>query len=105
MVTGPDRWDGGELPGNPGERPRIPSPRSAAEDRGPLPDPPPLPVRDPVSDSVSPLPEAGSGAEPPAPVPLPDPAPAPPHRVLKSLLGAWALSACSPRRRPPSRRI
>ncbi|MFD5392647.1 zf-HC2 domain-containing protein [Streptomyces sp. NPDC127097] len=95
-MKGPDEWDGRELPGSPGERPRIPSPRSAAEDHGPLPDTPPVPVHDPASDTVEPLPAAGPGSEPPAaPQPLPDPDPARPHRVLKSLLGAWALAACS----------
>ncbi|GAA3262033.1 hypothetical protein GCM10010493_40780 [Streptomyces lavendulae subsp. grasserius] len=34
---------------------------------------------------------AGDDLEPPEPAP----APPPPHRVLKSLLGAWALAACS----------
>lgn len=95
-MKGPDEWDGRELPGSPGERPRIPSPRSAAEDHGPLPDTPPVPVHDPASDTVETLPAAGPGSEPPAaPQPLPDPDPARPHRVLKSLLGAWALAACS----------
>ncbi|GAA5611045.1 hypothetical protein Spla01_02192 [Streptomyces platensis] len=94
-MTGPDEWDGRELPGSPGERPRIPSPRSAAEDHGPLPDTPPVPVHDPASDTVEALPDAGPGSEPPALQPLPDPDPARPHRVLKSLLGAWALAACS----------
>ncbi|GGN59468.1 hypothetical protein GCM10012285_56590 [Streptomyces kronopolitis] len=90
-MNGPDEWDGRELPSSPGERPRIPSPRTAAEDHGPLPDAPPAPAPDP--DGGFP-PEAA--AEPPAaPVILPAPAGAPPHRVLKSLLGAWALSACS----------
>ncbi|MFI0904160.1 zf-HC2 domain-containing protein [Streptomyces sioyaensis] len=96
-MNGPDEWDGRELPGSPGERPRIPSPRSAAEDRGPLPDAPPLPVAEPDSlDGTSRAPEAVDGTEPPvAPVILPAPAGAPPHRILKSLLGAWALAACS----------
>ncbi|MFI9260510.1 zf-HC2 domain-containing protein [Streptomyces sioyaensis] len=89
-MNGPDEWDGRELPGSPGERPRIPSPRAAAEDRGPLPDAPPLPVAEP---------DGPDGTEPPvapiAPVILPAPAGAPPHRILKSLLGAWALAACS----------
>ncbi|MEU6928424.1 zf-HC2 domain-containing protein [Streptomyces sp. 2RAF24] len=50
--------------------PRIPGPRWAADDHADL---------------------TGS-----TPAPDPDPAPEPlPHRVLKSLLGAWALSACS----------
>ncbi|BDM72784.1 hypothetical protein HEK616_62710 [Streptomyces nigrescens] len=186
-MNGPDEWDGPELPSGPGERPRIPAPRPAAEDRGPLPDatpappPPPEPLAPPVppAPSVPPAPpvvpvplrdpaadasgapsgdptsdpsgdlsrdpvdgagEAGSAddagntggvggtgdradaeappADPPRadapcehssrapeaepmtdpaapPAPLPGPAPVPPHRVLKSLLGAWALSACS----------
>lgn len=52
--------------------PRIPGPRWAADDH---------------ADLTPPAPQA---------VPDPDPAPEPlPHRVLKSLLGAWALSACS----------
>ncbi|MGW4006681.1 zf-HC2 domain-containing protein, partial [Streptomyces nigra] len=51
----------------PGRPPRIPVPRASVEDTGrPLPD----------------LPDA--------------PVPALEHRVLKSLLGAWALAACSP---------
>lgn len=51
----------------PGRPPRIPVPRASVEDTGrPLPD----------------LPDA--------PVPVLE------HRVLKSLLGAWALAACSP---------
>ncbi|WP_435223479.1 zf-HC2 domain-containing protein [Streptomyces sp. Tue6028] len=55
--------------GQPGGPPRIPLPRSSVEDTGlPLPDPAP--------------------ATAPAPLVLD-------HRVLKSLLGAWALAACS----------
>ncbi|MGW7487883.1 zf-HC2 domain-containing protein [Streptomyces sp. NPDC054786] len=96
-MNGPDEWDGQELPGGPGERPRIPSPRTAAEDRGPLPDAPPVPVRDPMKDTGGgpSEPEAERVTELTAPAPLAVPAPAPPHRILKSLLGAWALSACS----------
>ncbi|MFE1766078.1 zf-HC2 domain-containing protein [Streptomyces angustmyceticus] len=96
-MNGPDEWDDHELPSSPGERPRIPSPRTAAEDLGPLPDAQPAPVRDPVQDTGGGPrePEAEPVTEPPAPVPLPASAPAPPHKVLKSLLGAWALSACS----------
>lgn len=102
-----------------GGRPRIPSPRTAAEDDGPLPDAPsptvhpyapeppapeaPAPASpEPASPApASPEPatapaDAGSGPAhtlaPPGPVPSPAP---PPHRVLKSLLGAWALAACS----------
>ncbi|MFE5816655.1 maleylpyruvate isomerase N-terminal domain-containing protein [Streptomyces sp. NPDC056479] len=54
---------------SPDQPPRIPLPRASVEDTGrPLPDPP---------------------APRPAPLALE-------HRVLKSLLGAWALAACSP---------
>ncbi|MEU6991494.1 zf-HC2 domain-containing protein [Streptomyces sp. NPDC046465] len=66
-MTGADRPDDG-TEGEPHETeatPRIPMPRSSIEDTG-------RPVPDP----------------PPAPLLLE-------HRVLKSLLGAWALSACS----------
>ncbi|MFH8609286.1 zf-HC2 domain-containing protein [Streptomyces sp. NPDC018029] len=75
-MTGADRpepLDGPDGPGPDrpdGTAPRIPPPRASLEDTGqPLPD-------------------------------LPDPPPAPAplvleHRVLKSLLGAWALAACS----------
>nr|WP_051338152.1 zf-HC2 domain-containing protein [Streptomyces flavidovirens] len=55
----------------------MPSPRAAADNREvlePAPPPPPLP---------------------PPPLPPPSSAPALSHGVLKSLLGAWALSACS----------
>ncbi|MFC9845824.1 MDMPI N domain containing protein [Streptomyces sp. NPDC060223] len=65
---GPDRPESAqdEVPEGP---PRIPLPRTSVEDTG-------LPL----------------------PTPVPAPAPAPlvlDHRVLKSLLGAWALAACS----------
>ncbi|MFE1770421.1 zf-HC2 domain-containing protein [Streptomyces sp. NPDC059008] len=110
-MNGPGEWDGRELPGGPGERPRIPGPRAAAEDRGPLPDPPAAPAGDPTGDAGAAAiprqdsPRVNSPREPEAepvtdpataPAPLPTPTPAPPHRVLKSLLGAWALAACSP---------
>ncbi|MGV9575631.1 zf-HC2 domain-containing protein [Streptomyces sp. NPDC003509] len=66
--------------GRDGEKPverRIPGPRPAADDRETLP---------PVLSGV---PEP---AKPPEPGP---PGPPLPHEVLKSLLGAWALAACS----------
>ncbi|MFJ8671198.1 zf-HC2 domain-containing protein [Streptomyces sp. NPDC093589] len=130
-MNGPDEWDGPQPAGGPGERPRIPSPRTAAEDQGPLPDAPPPPAPDatsgarPASDAMSdstrtptsgPEPDAGRepdraepGADEPGaddepgtlPAPVPPPravqaaSAAPPHKVLKSLLGAWALAACS----------
>lgn len=78
---GDGQGDGGDA-GGPGsasrgsgapepDRPRIPTPRASVEDDG------------------RPLP-ALAGPEDPAPVPLDLP-----HGVLKSLLGAWALAACS----------
>ncbi|MFK0292958.1 zf-HC2 domain-containing protein [Streptomyces sp. NPDC090442] len=100
-MRGPDEWDGRERPGGPGERPRIPAPRPAAEDHGPLP-PVPHPTPGPVPDHVpshdvpaeyesddDPVTGADTGPRRPPPA-------APSHKVLKSLLGAWALSACSP---------
>ncbi|MFK4065920.1 zf-HC2 domain-containing protein, partial [Streptomyces sp. NPDC029674] len=65
--TEPDRT------GPDGTAPRIPTPRASIEDTG------------------QPLPDLADPPEPP-------PGPAPlvlEHRVLKSLLGAWALAACS----------
>ncbi|MFB6814257.1 zf-HC2 domain-containing protein [Streptomyces sp. NPDC056347] len=82
----------GERPGQEGQdglrnARRIPAPRFAADDLDlammPLPSVPPLPGPVPPPDT--------------APVPSPPlrPEPEPPHRVLKALLGAWALAACS----------
>ncbi|MEU1195434.1 MDMPI N domain containing protein [Streptomyces sp. NPDC005813] len=66
---GPGSPEHGGAAGPPGGPPRIPLPRSSVEDTGlPLPDP--------------------DTATAPAPLVLD-------HRVLKSLLGAWALAACS----------
>lgn len=70
-ANGPDRFDPYEEEpegtGGPADRPWIPTPRASVEDTGrPLPD-----------------------------VPAADP-PVLEHHVLKSLLGAWALAACSP---------
>ncbi|WP_435846523.1 zf-HC2 domain-containing protein [Streptomyces chrestomyceticus] len=70
-----------------GGRPRIPSPRTAAEDNGTLPDATPQ-TTEPYA------PELPAPEPPTAPTSAPASAP-PPHRVLKSLLGAWALAACS----------
>lgn len=136
-MNGPEDWDrygphgpeGADHPfPGPGERPRIPAPRSAAEDEGPLPDLhlPPHPDRSSGSGNVPARPgdgdddddpPAGSGApgdseadgpgkdaadgaasaDDTGPGPLPGTGlPEPPHAVLKSLLGAWALAACSP---------
>ncbi|MFF6774111.1 maleylpyruvate isomerase N-terminal domain-containing protein [Streptomyces sp. NPDC012637] len=87
--------------------PRIPGPRPAADDHADLtspPDPSPFAASSPFADDVY-----GDGplAEAPEPETAPDLPAAPeareapelldlPHRTLKSLLGAWALSACSP---------
>ncbi|GAA0489105.1 zf-HC2 domain-containing protein [Streptomyces olivaceiscleroticus] len=105
-----------------GERPRIPAPRRPAEDQGPLPDVRvPRPEPDPPAERDAPKNDANnannadspdgansadspdSGAEHAATqkdgTTDQDPAgtdrPEPPHAVLKSLLGAWALAACS----------
>ncbi|BBC34169.1 hypothetical protein SGFS_054630 [Streptomyces graminofaciens] len=66
---------GSEAGGGP---PRIPLPRASVEDTGlPLPEPGPLgPLPDPPPVALVPLVLE--------------------HRVLKALLGAWALAACSP---------
>ncbi|MDN3023321.1 zf-HC2 domain-containing protein [Streptomyces sp. S.PB5] len=73
--NGPNTPSGsGTTPDRPDEPPRIPLPRASVEDTGrPLPalETPPAPPT------------------PPAPLVLE-------HPVLKSLLGAWALAACSP---------
>ncbi|MFD7715919.1 zf-HC2 domain-containing protein [Streptomyces sp. NPDC059814] len=66
---------------------RIPGPRAAADDFDlghATPPPSPPPASQP--ESVPPQPQAG----PPGPPSL-----VLPHRVLKALLGAWALAACS----------
>ncbi|MFJ3892976.1 zf-HC2 domain-containing protein [Streptomyces sp. NPDC090083] len=65
---GSDEGSRGEAGG--GEPPRIPMPRASVEDSG------------------RPLPDLDAAATRPAPLMLE-------HRVLKALLGAWALAACS----------
>ncbi|MFG2194543.1 maleylpyruvate isomerase family mycothiol-dependent enzyme [Streptomyces sp. NPDC048639] len=89
---GPDRPDEPES-GSAEERPRIPPPRAAAEDRGPLPDPesvmPPAPPSLPQPTPLPVPPEPEVPAQKATPVIPFD------HKILKSLLGAWALSACS----------
>ncbi|MFD7028311.1 zf-HC2 domain-containing protein [Streptomyces sp. NPDC059917] len=73
----------------------IPGPRDAADDWERLPTAlaplPPVPAATPPVDEPEPAPSPSP--EPPAPV---APMPPPTHAVLKSLLGAWALAACSP---------
>ncbi|MCT9093053.1 zf-HC2 domain-containing protein [Streptomyces sp. ASQP_92] len=114
---------GGPVPDD-GNAPRIPSPRAAGDDLTAgerdggatfVPAPreaggsgPPGPGRrsvpepEPAAGPPSrPEPEPPSAAEPEVPVPEPVPqetaplAGPPSHTVLKSLLGAWALAACS----------
>jgi len=93
-TAGPGDTSG--IPSEPDGPPRIPTPRSAAEDTSGWPGP------------LMPLPEPADPAEPadpPAADPpadrqpgtaRPDTAPPPSHDVLRSLLGAWALTACAP---------
>ncbi|MFD3718760.1 zf-HC2 domain-containing protein [Streptomyces sp. NPDC058674] len=89
-MSGPAEWpgDGYRRPDGPA---RIPGPRGPADDLDPQ-HAPRMP---------EPLPESPPGP-PPLPEPAPEPAPEaarvvlrPTHAVLKSLLGAWALAACS----------
>ncbi|MGW2518825.1 zf-HC2 domain-containing protein [Streptomyces sp. NPDC001617] len=77
--NGGDSGDGdGRSPGRP---PRIPMPRASVEDgEGPL----------PALDDLEDL------GEPSAPAIIPSAPLLLEHHVLKSLLGAWALAACSP---------
>ncbi|MBL1095405.1 zf-HC2 domain-containing protein [Streptomyces sp. 205] len=111
------------MPPEPTGPPRIPPPRPAAEDcghwpgaldagipaprrpgAGPVDPPAAVPGPPPAAPGPEPTPEpaAESAPEPaaePAPEPPPRPAavPRPPsHDLLRSLLGAWALTACSP---------
>ncbi|MFJ2130038.1 zf-HC2 domain-containing protein [Streptomyces sp. NPDC087228] len=84
---------------------RIPGPRAAADDfdLGAIPLPPPVPPTplppppgEPRPTSRPTTPEPESAVAPPAPSDPPAAtAPVLPHRVLKALLGAWALAACS----------
>ncbi|MFF9477879.1 zf-HC2 domain-containing protein [Streptomyces sp. NPDC014733] len=116
-MNGPEEWEGydygdphpphhdgpgeppGAAPGPPAARPRIPSPRAAAEDDGPLPDGPenaaPEPDRRPAPAHAPPPGASGDTSRPGDRRPG-DARPELPHRVLTSLLGAWALAACSP---------
>lgn len=110
--------DGYERPGG---QARIPGPRGAADDLdpgrapqslplpgSPVPPPAALPTADPVSDrvpdgvadrvpdaTVGPMSDLAPDADAAMPEPVLDPSPPPSHAVLKSLLGAWALAACS----------
>lgn len=99
-MTGGDahgREDGGHDDEVRGAR-RIPGPRSAADDLDlasvPLPLPPTVPSDPPEEPRPTPRPTA---PEPEAAVDPSDPSDplVLPHQVLKALLGAWALAACS----------
>ncbi|MGW2301158.1 maleylpyruvate isomerase N-terminal domain-containing protein [Streptomyces sp. NPDC001809] len=80
--------------------PWIPGPRRAADDHADLTADPADPAGAPVDEEPGVEPGAEPEAEvPEAEVPAAEPEPEVPvltHGVLKSLLGAWALSACSP---------
>ncbi|MFD9603083.1 zf-HC2 domain-containing protein [Streptomyces sp. NBC_01224] len=103
-MTGDDDSNGHEGDGRDDElrgAPRIPGPRAAADDfdLDAFPLPPPVPATEPEEPRPAPqpkTPEPESAVAPPDPS---DPPAAPalvlPHRVLKALLGAWALAACS----------
>lgn len=78
--------------------PRIPGPRAAADDFDPsrfVPPPPPAPVPVAQEPQPEPAPEQAQEQAQPDDDPPGPPAPVLPHRVLKALLGAWALAACS----------
>ncbi|MFZ3498431.1 maleylpyruvate isomerase N-terminal domain-containing protein [Streptomyces sp. 5.8] len=88
-----------ELPQRPGGPARIPGPRGAADDLDHLDDLTDLTDLDdakyteyPQVTSFPPVPVPAEPEPEPEPVPA---APPPTHAVLKSLLGAWALAACS----------
>ncbi|KPI14744.1 Mycothiol-dependent maleylpyruvate isomerase, metal-binding domain containing protein [Actinobacteria bacterium OV450] len=86
-MNGPaDPTDDGFEEQRPEGPPRIPGPRGAADDLDPrhAPDPLPEPSPQPPSGAPRTLPQAPSEPQPPRT-----------HAVLKSLLGAWALAACS----------
>ncbi|MFJ6145234.1 zf-HC2 domain-containing protein [Streptomyces anulatus] len=78
----------GSVPDQSGPEPSVPEP-SVPEPSVPEPSGPELPVPEP------PVPEQSRPEPPEAPEALMTSVPNLPHRVLKALLGAWALSACS----------
>ncbi|MFK4145894.1 zf-HC2 domain-containing protein [Streptomyces sp. NPDC004065] len=104
---GPSGEDGAR--GGHGGPPRIPTPRASVEDGDrplPPPPPPPPPEPEPPQDATPPGDtEHPQDTAPPEDTEQPkdmeqpkeQPALVPAHDVLKSLLGAWALAACSPR--------
>ncbi|KPI08861.1 hypothetical protein OK074_3385 [Actinobacteria bacterium OK074] len=81
--AGPD-GGAGDAAGDPARPPRIPLPRTSVEDTGR-----PLPALDDGAEAAPEGPPEGAPDEARmTPLDLP-------HPVLKSLLGAWALAACS----------
>ncbi|MFE6666643.1 zf-HC2 domain-containing protein [Streptomyces sp. NPDC057697] len=72
---------------------RIPGPRSAADDLDLAAVPPPVPSEPPGEPRPT-APEPEAAVDPSDPSDPSDP-PVLPHQVLKALLGAWALAACS----------
>ncbi|MGW2200685.1 zf-HC2 domain-containing protein [Streptomyces sp. NPDC001774] len=85
-MNGPD-----DTPDGVARAPRIPGPRAAADDHADLTVDVTVSTPEPAEEPA----QSPAPAEPP-PAPAPTPPAPPPHSVLKSLLGAWALSACSP---------
>ncbi|MFF9509808.1 zf-HC2 domain-containing protein [Streptomyces sp. NPDC014724] len=107
-MTGDDDADGREGEGRDDDvrgAPRIPGPRTAADDLDldalPVPPTVPSPVLPTLPGESRPAPqpttpEPESAVAPPEPSdPSAAPAPVLSHSVLKALLGAWALAACS----------
>ncbi|MFB7289481.1 maleylpyruvate isomerase N-terminal domain-containing protein [Actinacidiphila glaucinigra] len=89
--------ENGETPPPGTNLPRVPMPRGAAED-GPLPEVGPVSPSSPDAPAHGASPAAEAAREPerePAREPVQPEPPRYDHRVLRSLLGAWALSACS----------
>ncbi|MFG2872135.1 zf-HC2 domain-containing protein [Streptomyces sp. NPDC048338] len=78
-MTGSNGSD--DTPDEVARAPRIPGPRWAADDHADL------SRAVPPADAPGPVPDLPQAPPPPPPPPS--------HTVLKSLLGAWALSACS----------
>ncbi|MGW5196585.1 zf-HC2 domain-containing protein [Streptomyces spiralis] len=87
---GGDGKSGSEERGDSGRSPRIPMPRASVEDSGlPLPTPEvPEPDKTPASTQLEEPTDPSARPEPKDRTVLE-------HHVLKSLLGAWALAACS----------
>ncbi|MGW1890004.1 zf-HC2 domain-containing protein [Streptomyces sp. NPDC002004] len=90
--AGSDTPPGGQDQGPAPREPRIPTPRASVEDTGhPLPDLPPGQLPPPAAPERDGPPVRANIHVRPLPPPL-----VLEHRVLQALLGAWALSACSP---------